>query len=100
MMEREKWKKTDYQNNLDMEKELVRVDQERARDDRNNKRQRKIQMAATLRDTLIQQQNQKREVKQKEVSDNAVFSYMFPFSESPESFFISPKKFQNDDDVP
>jgi hypothetical protein len=38
-----------------MEKELVRVDQERARDDRNNKRQRKIQMAATLRDTLIQQ---------------------------------------------
>jgi hypothetical protein len=36
-----------------MEKEIVRMDVERAQNDRNNKRQRKIQMAATLRETLI-----------------------------------------------
>ena len=61
MEEREKWRESENRANLDMEKEIVRVDVERARNDRNNKRQRKIQMAATLRDTLVMQQNQKKE---------------------------------------
>ena len=58
-------------------------------------------MAATLRDTLIQQQQQKRDRQNQYRSEQAVFNYQFPFVEGEKQpgFFISPAKYTDDEQL-
>jgi hypothetical protein len=51
----------DYANaQLSLEKDLVRRDVERAERDRQNRFSRKLNMAASLRESLLKQQSEKR----------------------------------------
>jgi hypothetical protein len=71
----------------------VRRDVERAMNDKNNYRTRKQQMATTLRDTLRQQQSNKRQREEHQRSQDKQFNYQFPFSDGGDNgggFFISP----------
>jgi len=56
----------------------VRQDNERASLDRLNRRQRKQQMISTLRETLTNQQNFKKDRRNQEKAED-VFNYFFPF---------------------
>ena len=67
----------DAENNLDLEKTIVKIDNERMMRDREFKRNKKLNMAATLKESLIRQQNEKVE-KQREEQERNKFNYCFP----------------------
>ncbi len=60
---------------MENEREIVRRDVERAMNEKNNYRTRKQQMAMTLRDTLRQQQSNKRQREEQQRSIDKQFNY-------------------------
>lgn len=81
---------------LEIEKNIVRDDNERAQLDNDTRLKRKLNMAMTLREHLIQQAKLKESNKQ-QLRDSNVFKYQFPFEDGGEKpFLISPTKAQKD----